>query len=100
VTSEGRTQTGSASLRIASANPSTSVDLQYTLASRARVSLRIYDVQGRLVRTLVDQDAAPGSFRARWDGFTDAGTSAGRGVFFARMTADGAVMDSKKVVIE
>ena len=98
--SEGRTSMGSANLRIASASPATSVDLQYTLSNRSRVSLRIYDVQGRLVRTLVDQDAAPGTFRARWDGFTDGGTSAGRGVFFARMTTDGTVMDSKKVVIE
>jgi hypothetical protein len=91
---------GSASLRIASANPSSSAILAYTIASRARVALQVYDVHGRLVRTLIDQDAAPGTFRAAWDGRTDAGVSAGRGIFFARMTADGGVVDTRKVILE
>jgi len=55
--------------------------LEYSLPSRARVSLRLFDVQGRAVRTLVDQDAAAGSFRAAWDGRTDSGSAAGRGIY-------------------
>jgi len=91
---------GESALRIASANPAPSAVLQYTLAAPTRVVLQVYDVHGRLVRTLIDQDAAPGTFRAVWDGTTDAGASAGRGVFFARMSADGNVLDSRKVVIQ
>jgi len=91
---------GESALRIASANPAPSAVLQYTLAAPTRVVLQVYDVHGRLVRTLIDQDAAPGTFRAVWDGTTDAGASAGRGVFFARMSANGSVLDSRKVVIQ
>jgi flagellar hook assembly protein FlgD len=73
--------------------------LQYTLPANARVSLRVYDAQGRVVRTLVDQDAAAGSFRATWDGLTDGGTAAARGMFFARLTADGRAVDTRKIVL-
>ena len=89
-----------ANLVLAGANPGRTGVLQYTLPSAARVSVRVYDVQGRSVRTLVDQDAAAGTFRASWNGLTDAGASAGKGVFFARLVAAGRVVDTKKLVIE
>jgi flagellar hook assembly protein FlgD len=74
--------------------------LQYALPRNAKVSLRVYDPQGRMVRTLVDQDAAAGTFRASWDGLTDSGTATARGVFFARLVVDGQTMDTKKVVVQ
>jgi uncharacterized protein DUF4331/flagellar hook capping protein FlgD len=86
-------------LSLSSQNPGSRAVLQYTLPANARVSLRVYDAQGRVVRTLVDQDAAAGSFRATWDGLTDGGTSAARGMFFARLTADGRAVDTRKIVL-
>ena len=98
----GQGEAGSAglSLRIASQNPGTDHVLQYSLEKGARVSLRVYDVRGRAVRTLVEQDAAPGTFRAVWDGRSDSGTPTGRGVYFARLLADGREVVTRKVVIE
>ena len=87
-------------LRITTLSPGSRAVLQYTLQERGRVSLRVFDVQGRTVRTLIDQDAAPGTFRASWDGLTDRGSEAGHGVFFARLVTDGRVIDTKKVVIQ
>jgi len=87
-------------LRILSLNPGSHAVLQYALPRSAKVSLRVYDPQGRMVRTLVDQDAAAGTFRASWDGLTDAGTRAARGIFFARLVVDGQTLDTKKVVVE
>jgi hypothetical protein len=46
----------------------------------------------------VDQDAAPGSFTARWDGVTDAGARARPGVYFARLEA-GAQVTSRRIVL-
>ena len=86
-------------LALAGRNPAPTSMLEYTLAARAHVGLRIYDVQGRVVRTLLDQDAAAGAFRATWDGRDDSGASAGSGVFFARLTSDGAVVDTRKIVL-
>jgi hypothetical protein len=50
---------------------------------------RARDAQGlrgerAAVRTLVDQDAAAGNFRATWDGRDDGGARSARGVYFAR----------------
>ena len=73
--------------------------LQYTLPANGNVSLKIYDLQGRIVRTLVDQDAAAGTFRAAWDGHLQTGSMATKGVFFARMVVNGKVADTKKILI-
>ena len=88
------------SLGLASRNPGARAVLQYTLPANGRVSLRVYDLQGRVVRTLVDQDAAAGTFRATWDGTSDRGAASGPGVFFARLVADGRSVDTRKIVIE
>ena len=95
----GSLGTAAGKLTMASANPGRVPVLSYSLAKRGRVTLKVYDVQGRLVRTLVDQDAAAGDFRATWDGKTDSGEGVGNGVYMARLTSDGATVDSRKVVI-
>jgi hypothetical protein len=86
-------------LSVLGRNPGASAVLQYSLESPARVALRVFDVQGRSVRTLVDQEAAAGMFRANWDGMDDGG-SALHGVFFARLTANGRALETRKIVIE
>ena len=91
---------GGLAMRVASKNPGPAPVLQYSLDRSARISLRVYDVQGRAVRTLVDQDAAPGTFRAAWDGRDDAGNATGRGIYFVRFTADGRTVDTRKVVMD
>jgi uncharacterized protein DUF4331/flagellar hook capping protein FlgD len=88
------------SLGFAGPNPAARAELQYTLEKTTFVTLKIYDVQGRVVRSLLEQSAAPGTFRATWDGRDDSGRPAGKGVFFARMTADGRNVDSRKVVLD
>ncbi|HEY3157212.1 MAG TPA: DUF4331 family protein [Candidatus Eisenbacteria bacterium] len=86
------------SLRLAGQNPSPSSKLEFTIPKAGRVSLRLYDAQGRLVRTLVDQDAAPGSFTARWDGRAADGSQVAKGIYFARFTSGGESVE-KKVVL-
>jgi hypothetical protein len=43
-------------------------ELHYALPSGGRVSVKIYDASGRLVRTLVDEEAGAGRHRAVWEG--------------------------------
>jgi hypothetical protein len=86
-------------LAVLGRNPGASAVLQYSLENPARVALRIYDVQGRSVRTLIDQEAAAGMFRANWDGADEQG-GALHGVFFARLTANGRALETRKLVIE
>ncbi|MGD9402787.1 MAG: choice-of-anchor D domain-containing protein [bacterium] len=61
--------------------------LRYYLAGGARVSLEIFDVGGRRVRTLVDGRRAAGEHFASWDGCDQEGREAAAGVYFARLRA-------------
>ncbi len=67
-------------------NPTTTI--AYTLASPGRVTIRVHDIAGRVVRTLVDEERSAGEHATVWDGRTDSGDRAASGVYFVRMTAD------------
>ena len=95
----GRAEAG-AQLALGSANPGSSHVLAYAVPQAARVTLRVYAANGRLVRTLVDQDAAPGEFKATWDGRDDGGATVARGVYFARYTTGGVVTGDRKLVLQ
>jgi hypothetical protein len=64
----------------------------------SEVSIRVYDVNGRLVRSLVDGQKAAGYHSAPWDLTNGAGQRVAPGVYFCRMEA-GAFRDTKKVVL-
>jgi hypothetical protein len=66
-------------------NPSTEVG--YRLGSDARVSLRIYDISGKLVRTLVDAPQTAGAYAVTWNGRDDKGRSVSSGVYFYKLRA-------------
>jgi flagellar hook assembly protein FlgD len=54
----------------------------------SRISLRIYDVSGRLIETIDKGEQAVGVNRAQWNGKTSGKRSAS-GVYFCRMVVDG-----------
>jgi flagellar hook assembly protein FlgD len=62
-----------------------------------RVELRIYDADGRHVRTLADGPLGPGTHRVAWDGRDDAGVSIAAGVYYIRL-ATGSGVTTRKVV--
>jgi hypothetical protein len=77
-------------------NPSTAIS--YELPARGRVTLRVFDAKGRLVRTLVDAVEPAGVRNARWDGRNDAGAVVGSGVYFCRLETAG-ISRSRKMVL-
>ncbi|MGD8396739.1 MAG: hypothetical protein PVF43_14815, partial [Candidatus Eiseniibacteriota bacterium] len=79
------------------ANPSARIT--YSLAHKGHVSLRIFDVSGRLVRTLIDGvvESSPEAYEVTWDGMNDAGQRVGSGVFFYQLDAPG-YTSAKKLV--
>lgn len=64
-------------------NPETSI--RYQLPVETRVQLRIFDVLGRTVRTIVQEEQPAGTYTVIWDGRTDHGTSAASGLYFYRL---------------
>jgi len=63
------------------------VTLSFSISEPTRVSLCIYDVQGRLVRRLVDRVIETGQHRVRWDGKDERGRVVGSGVYFCRLSS-------------
>lgn len=78
-------------------NPVTSI--AYELARVGRVRLDVFDATGARVRTLVDAPRAAGTHRASWTGTDDAGRAVSSGVYFYRLAIDGAVVDTRKMVL-
>jgi len=68
-------------------NPAT--EIRFTLPAEQAVRLVVYDVSGRLVRTLVDETRLAGDHAARWDGTDRSGRAVASGTYFARLTGRG-----------
>ena len=71
--------------------------ISYLVKTRARVSLKIYDLTGRLVQTLVDEYQSPGYYKVRWDGRNSLGRKVASGIYFYRLGA-GDFTSNKKMV--
>lgn len=77
----------------------TATTIAFGLAERGAVSLRIYDVTGKVVRSLVDGERPAGHYREAWDGRADDGSRVPSGVYFCRLVAAGFAEGRKLVVV-
>lgn len=68
--------------------------ISYTLAKSANVSLKIYDVKGRLVQTLANGRMDANTYQQVWN----AG-NLNSGVYFARLSVDDKQVDVKRLVL-
>ena len=78
-------------------NPHTTIRFDVTRAST--VQLRVFDVGGALVRTLVDRHLPAGEHRVVWDGRDDRGREVGSGAYFLRLSSGEERAESRKVVL-
>ncbi len=79
-------------------NPTTTI--AFTLPHAQRVSLRVYDVKGRLVRELINGRRPAGKNEIVWDGVAQSGQLASSGVYFYRLTTADRVVSRKMVLIK
>jgi len=77
-------------------NPETTI--KYSLADDAQVQLRIYNLLGQVVRTLVQERQVAGRYAMRWDGRDDRGLTVSSGVYFYQITA-GKFKDVRKLML-
>ena len=77
-------------------NPATAISFVAPAAGRA--VLRIYDVRGAVVRTLLDRVVPAGEASVRWDGRDDAGRQVHSGIYFYELRL-GAERVSRKMVL-
>jgi hypothetical protein len=78
-------------------NPATSV--AFSVAGHDHVTISVYDVSGRRVAVLVDEDMNPGVSSVRWDGRDDAGAEVASGTYFVRMSAGSELFEKKMTLL-
>jgi hypothetical protein len=70
----------------------------FHLPAAAVVSLKVYDVRGRLVRSLIHDERSEGTHRVTWDLRDGRGSRVPHGVYFYRFVAGG-FADTGKVIV-
>jgi hypothetical protein len=73
--------------------------ISYSLAAEGRVSVAVYDVAGRRVRTLVDEVMPAGEHSAAWNGRDESGAGVASGIYFVRFQSSGYEFWRKAVLL-
>jgi hypothetical protein len=77
-------------------NPSTT--FRYSLGHPGDVSIRVYDMLGQLVRTVVDATQNEGYHETQWDGRDNTGAIVASGIYVYRMVA-GSYVETKRMLM-
>lgn len=77
-------------------NPSTSID--YAVSKQSFVTIKVYNLLGQEVRTIVAEDKGIGSYTATWDGRDNVGNEVPSGMYLYKMIA-GNFTETKKMML-
>jgi hypothetical protein len=78
-------------------NPTTTI--KFGLRSKSNVSIKIYDVAGRLVKTLVNETRDAGRYEVTWDGTNNHNSTVASGVYFYKMNTNEFEQTKKMVLL-
>jgi len=78
-------------------NPS--AQISYGIPNSCRVVIQVWDIQGRLVRTIEDTEKAPGIYSTEWNGKNEAGRIVSSGIYFCRLVAGSDGIITKKLML-
>jgi hypothetical protein len=77
-------------------NPSTTIS--YSVVKPDNVSIKIYDVLGREVKTVVNEFKENGYYQVQWNGENNFGYKVNSGIYFYRIES-GLFVDTKKMIL-
>ena len=78
-------------------NPQTAIG--YQLSAMGKVELRVINIRGQCVRTLVSEEKPPGKHIVIWDGKDDLGKSVISGLYFCRLVSDKRIQTQKMTLL-
>jgi hypothetical protein len=73
--------------------------IQFTMAREGRATIDVYDIEGRLVKSVFSGIAHEGTNDAFWNGTNESGTQVASGVYFYRLRAGDEDLSKKMVVV-
>lgn len=79
-------------------NPST--EIRYELGSEQTVRLQVYDLSGRMIRTLVDGHRQAGVHAEVWNGKDDSGRNAASGSYYVRLESSQGIDHCKVMLLK
>jgi hypothetical protein len=79
-------------------NPTTTI--RYSLPTNSFVTLRIYDILGREVKTLISTEQNSGTHSVQWNGDNNYGTKVSSGIYLYRIEAANFVMTKKMIMLK
>ena len=79
-------------------NPTTTIE--YQLPKNGKVAIRIFDVIGKLIRTLVDEDKNEGVHRIQWDSKNNFGQMVASGMYIYDIRFENTVLSRRMLLIK
>ena len=74
--------------------------IEYSLAESCHVTLKVYNLAGQLVKTLINEYQQAGFYKITWHGDNDAGKEVASGVYLYQIKAGGFVFTNKMAVLK
>jgi hypothetical protein len=74
--------------------------IRFSLLRPGRVMLRVYDITGRQVATLIDGELRAGPHEAKWAGRDDDGHALGNGVYLYELSQGGQRLSRRMILIQ
>lgn len=75
-------------------------EFEFTLPRAAEVKISIYDINGRLINTLVNAGYPAGRYLVKWNGTDAAGLKVSSGTYFYTMEADQVTIARKMMLVK
>ncbi|MEL1231181.1 MAG: FlgD immunoglobulin-like domain containing protein [Candidatus Neomarinimicrobiota bacterium] len=79
-------------------NPETKIG--YDLADESMVSLKVYDMKGTLVKTLLNENQSSGHKTIKWDGTSDLGQKVSAGLYLYRIQTESFASTKKMALLK
>jgi hypothetical protein len=79
-------------------NPNTIIS--FDLKSPAQVQLKIYNIKGQLVKSLVDEKKQANSYKIEWNGIDENNKQVASGIYFCRIQAGNKIETKKMMLIK
>ncbi|MEJ2545839.1 MAG: FlgD immunoglobulin-like domain containing protein, partial [Calditrichaceae bacterium] len=77
-----------------------STTIKFQLNTSKQIKILIYDINGRLVNTILNSNLMPGSYKVNWNGKDNKGKDISSGVYYAVVKASDFISTLKLVVIK
>jgi hypothetical protein len=79
-------------------NPNTNIE--YRIVKQGNVEIEIYDINGRLVKSLLNTTQYPGSYTIQWNGQDDGNKTVASGTYFYQVKSNGVQLVKKMLLLK